>query len=233
MAGVPAALGWVAKDGRDPGENDDRGGAGQFRFAVADGAATSARPEVWAEILVHAFVGRGLDPFDPLVLPELRRQWRSEVHQRELPWYARAKLEEGGAAAFVGLELDIANHRYRCVAVGDSCLLHLRGADLLVAGPIDDWEQFDRFPRLIHTTDNDSFRAALWRTEGPYQSGDVFILASDALAKYLLRCHRLDHRIDFAMGHADSEERFADWVIHARLHDELDNDDTTVCVVRP
>ncbi|MEV0294929.1 hypothetical protein [Nocardia sp. NPDC050710] len=232
MAGIPAALGWVPKDGRDPGVNDDRGGAGLNRFAVADGAATSARAEVWAEILVHAFVGQGLDPFDPAVLAELRRLWRLEVDRARLPWHAIAKLREGGAAAFVGLELDSAEMRYRAVAVGDSCILHLRGPELLRAGPIEDWKCFNRFPQLVGTTEDESFRATLWRDEGSYQAGDVFVLASDALAKYLLRSYGHVNELD--IGSCDGEdEKFAEWVIDARLHDGLDNDDTTVCVVRP
>ncbi len=230
MPTASAQIGWVAKAGRDPGENDDRAAAGVRRFAVADGAFTSARAEVWAEILVRAFVGEHLDPFEPAVLAQLRAQWQHEVEQPNLPWYAVAKLQLGGAATFVGLELDDDGWRYRCCAIGDACLLHLREGQLLVAGPLERCEQFGRDPALITTRGADeSHRAAVWRVSGDYHPGDRFVLASDALAKYLLRHHHNGSAVDLSAVLGDS---FTDWVIAARAGDGLDNDDTTICLVQ-
>ncbi|NNH72944.1 hypothetical protein HLB23_24310 [Nocardia uniformis] len=234
MLAVPAVLGSVAKDGRDPGDNDDRAGAGLYRFAVADGAATSARPEIWAEILVHAYVGEHVDPFETNELAALREQWLREVVRPGLPWHATEKLKRGGAATFVGLDINLAARRYRAVAVGDSCLLHLREARLVRAGPLGNWELFDRFPPLVSTLAGDeSFRTALWRKEGAFEPGDVFILASDALAKYLLRSHAQDQQVDMAPCTARTADLFAEWVTKARSQSGLDNDDTTICVVTP
>ncbi|MBF6333559.1 hypothetical protein [Nocardia transvalensis] len=229
MPSASAHIGWVPKAGRDPGENDDRAAAGVRRFAVADGAATSARAEVWADILVRAFVEDHLDPFDPTVLPRLRTQWQTEVDLPDLPWHAVAKLQLGGAATFVGLELDEDQRRYRCCAIGDACLLHLRAGRLLTAGPLQRPDQFGRDPALITTRAGDeSHHAAVWRTDGAYHTDDRFVLATDALAKYLLRHHHNDTAVDLSAALTDG---FSDWVAAARAGDGLDNDDTTLLLV--
>ncbi|MGV9414770.1 hypothetical protein ACWDOP_33125 [Nocardia sp. NPDC003693] len=74
LDGSLATISSVAKDGREHDENEDRVAAGLRRVAIADGASTSARPEVWAEILVHTFVNDAKDPFEPQVLSELRQR---------------------------------------------------------------------------------------------------------------------------------------------------------------
>lgn len=230
ITSASAVIGRVAKDGREPDENEDRADAGPRRAAVADGASTSARAEVWAEILVQAFVNDHKDPFDPQVLTQLRQLWHDTVHRPDLPWYATAKLRDGGAAAFVGLELDPDSQRYSVCAIGDACLLHLRGPELLSAVPVERWERFGRFPTLVTTkAADDSHRPTLWRDGDYYRPGDIFVLASDALAKYLLRRHQQQGRPIDPRVALDGD--FASWVASARLHDDLDNDDTTVCVV--
>ncbi len=95
----------MSKRGRSDAENEDRVAydVGSGRFAVADGASTSARSEVWSEILVNAFTRDGVDPLAPDVLDRLRQAWWKQVARPGLPWWAVEKLPQGAAAAFVGL----------------------------------------------------------------------------------------------------------------------------------
>ncbi|MFD3744027.1 protein phosphatase 2C domain-containing protein [Nocardia sp. NPDC058633] len=220
------------KEGRDPDENDDRavGGTGS-RFALADGASTTARAEEWAELLVAAYAINGLDILELCVLDALRSQWRERVDTAGLPWYAREKLRLGGAATFVGVDIDVAHQRYRAIGIGDACLLHLRDREVITAGPLDHPRQFGRTPALIttHTADA-SHRAALWEHGDGYEDGDHIVLASDGLAKYLLERHRNGAPIDVATIPGDDDE-FRTWVAHARRAG-MDNDDTTICAVR-
>ncbi len=233
MAGVSAAaLGWVVKDGRDPGEYEDSAVAGNYRFAVADGASDSARAEVWADLLVYAFVREQVDPFDAGELNRLRHLWRGEVYRPGLPWHALSKLALGGAATFLGVSVDPDQTSYSVTALGDSCLLHLRAGLLVTGGPVDGSTRFGRKPACVKSTfEDDSFHNLLWRFTIPYKPGDVLILATDALSKYLLRCHEQNRKLDVE-SHLDTNEAFGEWVVHARAHDGLENDDTTICVVR-
>ncbi|WP_433193994.1 hypothetical protein ACQP1G_35205 [Nocardia sp. CA-107356] len=220
------------KEGRDPDENDDRavGGTGS-RFALADGASTSARADVWAEILVCAYVLEGADILEPIVLESLRSDWWQQVHSDDLPWYALAKLQHGGAATFVGMDINFAEQRYCAFAVGDACLLHIRRGRVITAGPLNHPRRFGRTPPLITTQAGDhSHRATLWEHEDGYVCGDQVVLASDGLAKYLLEQHCSGATIDVAAIPGNDNE-FRAWVADARRAG-MDNDDTTICMVQ-
>lgn len=235
MTAVSAALGSVPKDGRTEEENEDRAAAGLFRFALADGATDSGRAEVWAELLVKAFVSSWptpVDIFDARVLDSLRLSWRNEVYREGLPWHAEWKLDTRPAAAtFAGVAVDQPSRSYTAVAVGDCCVFHIRRAALVSAGPIADWRNFGSRPDLVRAASSDiSPLSAQWRYEAAYQCGDALVLATDALAKFLLRQHERTRKVDIDEYGVGSDS-FADWVAAARGLEELDNDDTTICVV--
>lgn len=194
--------------------------------AISDGASTAARPEVWSRLLTESYTA-GADPLTPEVLAELRQRWHAAVRDDALPWYAVAKLAEGSAATFLGLRVD--GDRYAATGVGDSCLFHLSGERLVSVGPLEDWTQFSRFPALISTS-GDLDAAAIWRTEGEAADGDVFVLATDAVAQHLLRSHACDDVVPAVHEHLDSAADFAAYVERERGRG-LANDDSTVCVV--
>ncbi|MEV6228061.1 hypothetical protein AB0L88_09360 [Saccharopolyspora shandongensis] len=231
----------MSKSGRTAAENEDScaADAARGRFAVADGASTSARPEIWSRLLVDAFVRDRLDPLAPDVLGQLREQWWQQVWAPDLPWFAHEKLLLGAAAAFVGLcvsadpgvaDQPSATNRYRARAVGDSCLLHLRGHRVLVAGPLDRPAGFSRFVELLHSGRQAPPPAdAVWEVRGTFRPGDVFVLASDTAAKNLLAEYT---ECGYAPEQAKRLARrslFDDFV--AQVRDSGQNDDMTVCVV--
>ncbi len=235
MTTPSAALGSVPKDGRTAAENDDRAAAGQLRYAVADGATDSGRAGVWAEILAAGFVLNWPVPvriFDTRTLDRLRVRWRRTVYRDTLPWHAIWKLDrDPAAAAFAGVELDPPSRSYDVVAVGDCCVFHIRRRKLVDVGPIDDWRKFTSRPDLVKATrGEESHRAALWQYHGTYEHGDLLVLATDALSKYLLRRYERTGEVDIDECDVGSDH-FADWVVGARGTGELDNDDTTACVV--
>ncbi|MFI6227929.1 protein phosphatase 2C domain-containing protein [Micromonospora echinospora] len=223
----------VPKLGREPAENEDSvttdPGAG--RFAVADGASTSARSEIWSRLLVEAFVSEQSDPFDPPTLAQLRGRWSVLVNDPTLPWYAQAKLQHGAAATFLGLSLDPVSVSYRAVAMGDSCLFHLRGTGIVQVGPIDQADGFGRFPELLSTRPDVPVRKPTVLV-GEYRPGDVFALATDAMAAFLLAVHERYGRVPPVVELVHSAQRYARFVAQYRWRGQLTNDDTTLCVVR-
>ncbi|WP_067669620.1 hypothetical protein [Nocardia miyunensis] len=231
MPSATATLWSITK--ADKPVNEDRADASADRFAIADGTSDSARAEVWADILVKAYVREHIEPWDAAELTRLRRLWRDEVYLPTLPWHAKSKLARGAGATFVGVRLTPDRACYDVTAVGDSCLLHFRDESLVTAGPVDGCTRFGRNPPSIRSPfgDADTFRKSLWRFTIPYQPGDTLLLATDALSKYLLRAHEQGRKVDMGE-HLATEEAFAQWVTDARAHDDLDNDDTTVCVVQ-
>lgn len=172
----------------------------RFRFAAADGASASSYSRVWARQLVRGFVtGRLREDNLAEALATLGRRWARHVRgvqgSRPLPWYAEQKLEKGAFAALVGLEIedgadqDPERWGWRALAVGDSCLIHMRRRNVECLFPIDQADSFGITPVLL-PTDAAAASAALSEcriTSGSGVAGDRFYLMTDALAQWFLR----------------------------------------------
>lgn len=232
LAGLSAAVYTVPKLGRESAENEDSATMDVVagRFAIADGASTSARPEVWSRLLVEAFVSERSDPLEPQTLARLRARWTVLVNDPTLPWYAQAKLQHGADAAFLGLNIDPATVTYRAAAVGDSCLFQVRGQHIVRVGPVEQARDFSRFPELLSSRANVPIGKVNVLT-GMYQPGDVFALATDAMAMFLLTVHERYGRLPSLTELVRDRERYARCVAQYRWRGQLANDDTTLCVV--
>lgn len=226
---------WLPKQGHSPDEYEDATAQpveapdGTIRAAVADGATEAAFAGAWARTLVEEFVGANVtvpETFSESI-HRTRRVFGQRIaeHATELPWYAAAKAEEGAFAAFLGLVL-YPNGAWRAVAVGDCCLFHLRDGDVLAAWPIDDPDDFGNRPDLLGSR-LDVSQPEAQTTSAQWGPGDRFLLASDALAAYLLAN-------DPAAVAGLDDPAFASFVGEARA-DGLRNDDVTLVeiVMRP
>ncbi|MEU6129743.1 protein phosphatase 2C domain-containing protein [Saccharopolyspora sp. NPDC047091] len=214
----------TVKQGYEESENEDACAADpvSLRFAVADGASTAARSDVWSRLLVEAFVHEHLDPTDPGTRRELSSRWLAAVWRADLAWFAQEKLSGGSAATFVGLTFS--DETYRVHAVGDSCLFHLRGDRVLLAGPMFDPDEFDRFPELLRTSSESRGGDAVWEAVGTHLSGDVFVLATDAVAATFLTACSTEGRVP--AHYVDTPSELVD-----RARNEGRNDDMTMCVI--
>ena len=174
-------------------EDSFRGELSSWRCAVADGATESAFSREWAQLLVQSF---GHHQFR---LKEQQRLWESTVKQGPLPWYLESKISRGAHAAFIGLSVrdpwpagaadDPQTGTWRAFAVGDSCLFHVRGNELLTAGPLSRSEEFGNNPFLLSTTSRSPIsrhNPLVSLLSGTWESNDAFYLATDALAQWLL-----------------------------------------------
>jgi serine/threonine protein phosphatase PrpC len=221
----------VARLGRTPEENEDSYAVcpETGRFAVADGASTSARPDVWSRLLVDAYVHDAADPLAPDTLGALRERWWDEVDRPGLPWFAQAKLQSGADASFLGLRVDAAEQLWAATCVGDSCLFHLRHGRVRSVGPVERSGDFVRFAELVNSRPVPTPEPTT--TAGTYRSGDVFVLATDAMAHFLLWVSEIRGTIPSMSRLTRSPARFERMVAAYRHHGVLGNDDTTICVV--
>lgn len=200
------------------------------RFAVADGASESSFARLWAELLVEAFVTGALSAGTLVAdLRPLQDRWRAEVATRPLPWYATEKVRSGAFAALVGLEVQ-EDGRWRALAVGDCCVLHVRNDIILRSFPLEEAAAFDNRPLLLssnperngHLADRDPAACGRW------QPGDTFLLMSDAIAAHLLRRVKED-----GIGVRDAlpflgQQGFRSWAATRRAERTLRNDDVTL-----
>ena len=193
---------WLPKEGHSAEEYEDAfaGDVASGRFALSDGASESAFARLWANLLVEDFVAqRCVEVRDwHKRLPEVRQQWQEQLAPRQFPWHAEQKFRDGSFATFLGVEIrsDGSGLRWQAVAVGDSCLFHTRGDQLLCAWPLEKSEQFNDSPHLVGSRtpkDEVNYNRALWKP--PHSDGDDQLqllpddrlwLMTDALAQWFL-----------------------------------------------
>ncbi len=215
----------------------------KFRFAVADGASEGMLSGPWASILVRTFcqTDKSAKSMEELLARahEEWQRWRAlYLHRREqtnrpIQWFEEPGLEKGAFSTLLGLSLT--DEGWKAVALGDSCLFHLRGGALAVSFPIQQAVDFGVRPFLIASDPprNEGLLDYVRNAEGDWRIGDQFYLVTDALAHWLLeeveaeqppwdilRQHTLSKRPDFA-----------NWINELRSAKRMRNDDVTlVCV---
>lgn len=220
------------KRGHAPAEYEDAAAcstaaAFPLHAAVADGATESAYAQSWAQRLVTGWVAAA--PTAPAAfaaaLPAWRAAWQDDVAARTQgqPWYAAAKAEQGAYAALLGLTLQAAG-TWQALCVGDCTLFQLRDDALLTAWPFDAPDAFGHRPALVASRPPPSPAApdaAPDATGGSWRPGDTFLLASDALAAWLLRTGP-------SVACALDADAFVSRVQAARADGTLRNDDVTL-----
>jgi len=204
------------------------------RFAVTDGATEAFHAQQWARNLADRWVRNEAT----LTLEEFR-QWVAkegrELHDSwnglTLSWYSEEKARSGSFAAFVGVELDLKSSTpsWQAIALGDTCLLHCRGAALLKSFPLSRSESFNSTPILVASNAalHESTMSSAMVDSGVCENSDVLLLASDAAASWCLqRFENGDFDADFLTGKDDEElRRFFDG---ERQAGRIRNDDLAI-----
>lgn len=157
------------------------------RLALADGASISYDSRLWARCLARSFVRTGTLTPDSIT-PALALY--AAAHGRdEQPWHVAAAIEAGSFATILGFEW-LGARRFLLSAVGDTNAFLLRSTHLRIAWPFTSPDDFDRSPALVSSRRDHN--AALFAaggvrtTEWSLDRGDTFILATDAVAQWLL-----------------------------------------------
>ena len=231
---------WIAatvpKRGNRVEENEDATATSldALRFAVSDGATEGWESGPWAARLVVSYVER---PPTPTTFPDwlaAARNWALPVAPGPVPWYAEAKQDEGSFATLVGLELRRSRRgsgwAWRSVAIGDSCLLHVRGEELVLAIPLGSAEEFGNRPALVPSATTRPCPEPQWFA-GRARPGDLFLLATDAAAVRLLAPAGLAEALTACRASltAHTPAPIIDW---CRTVQHATNDDVTVLATR-
>jgi hypothetical protein len=205
------------------------------RFAVADGAGESAYSGLWARLLAEEFVRGGeAQAAWPGWIAPLQKRWADAVRlppgAEPLPWYLEERYNQGAFATFLGAVVDEGG--WQALAVGDSCLFHVRLGEMQKAFPLTHSSQFGNSPWLVGSrtsTDEVPLRQGL-QAAGDWQPGDRLWLMTDALARWFLHAAEAGEQpwrmLEELLGQTD--DRFAEWVHQLRASRQLRNDDTTL-----
>ncbi|HEY3788986.1 MAG TPA: protein phosphatase 2C domain-containing protein [Urbifossiella sp.] len=192
---IPHLQGWfsasVPKAGNRGAENEDAVAADikRVRFALADGATEGWQSRTWANHLAQAYIRKPPGPPDfHQWLADLRKSWTPPAPKSE-HWYAEAKQEQGSFATILGLEFrratDSSGLIWKAVAVGDTCLFVVRG-NTCEPFPINSADEFGNQPPLVPSSTDRDCPDPEWLA-GWAEPGDLFLLATDAVARFILQ----------------------------------------------
>jgi len=216
------------------------------RLAVADGASDAFESRLWARALVRSFV-REPPPLEDRVrwedmvrwLESSIEEWRARIDWERLPWYAEEKARRGAFSTLIGLTFAwpssnaaqdaIFPGHWRALAIGDTCLFQVRGDAVIVRFPVEQAADFGTAPPLLSTRPDYNRRSleALQTRSGECRPGDLFILATDALAAWFLEELEAGEQ-PWQRLEKLTPGRFTRMVEHLRWKGRMRNDDVTL-----
>lgn len=217
----------------------------EFRCALADGATDTVFSKRWAELLMSGYAINEWSEksISSQSLAGLRERWESHVAVKELPWYTLEKAKRGAAAALVSLRISDVGRRWSGVAIGDSCLFHIRNRTVIARLPEFSASDFSNVVSLVSTNnesiDDDFEQLKHLRDKDNWLPGDRFYLMSDALASWFIK--KIEDGKQFQaitlLGRFDTQLEFERFVTAERKKVSssgaraLPDDDTTLIVV--
>ncbi len=114
------------------------------------------------------------------------QDWQEQIGAKDLPWFAREKLRNGSFATFAGVRFaSDPSGEWEACSYGDACLFVVRNDAVLLSSPITSSEAFNNNPPLLATL-ADVVPEHVRIVTGIAEPGDIFYLATDALAQWFL-----------------------------------------------
>jgi len=206
--------------------------------AVTDGASEGIFCRIWAGILARRFVADPPNFSDPVAVAKwvggCRAAWRQDINYAGLRSTQQNKVSETGAAAtLVGLRIGAVgpdgSAGWRATAVGDACLYWVRDGRLVGTFPLAAHGHLDSTPALLRTKPGPP--AGPLAGGGTCRPGDLFLLATDAVAGALFRA-AAEGPVEWARYAALDDEPWRAEVADLRAAGRMVNDDCTLVVLR-
>ena len=198
---------------------------------------------MWAECLVKDFCeGTSLsfekENWNEWIEP-LQQKWLKQAIARvqETKRFIsidRLSRSESAASTFIGLEIDKTKAEWKAMIIGDSCLFHIRNSKLEASYLIKESEEFTNRPEAFASFAKDN-RYEPTLVTGQMKPCDMFILATDALAKWIIQ-HQEAGKLKDALKQLislDKREQFNDFVEKAREAEDIPlvNDDVALMLI--
>lgn len=211
-----------------------------LNIAIADGATESSFAKEWANILTRSFNKSKL-PLNKTFLkklPVLRKKFSGLMQGKVLPWYAQEKADKGAFSTFLGIRINLIEHKYDAVAIGDCCYFQIREDVIINQSPIIHSEEFGNNPYLVSSNPvkNIDINNYLIDSKGDLQKGDILMLMSDALAHWFLKNNESNDRPwEILIGIKNeivlSNESFILWLNEQRKLKCIKNDDVVLAIL--
>lgn len=214
-----------------------------LRVAIADGATQSFRPGPWAAVLVEAFAGGVIRPGQrtDVILERLQSvtpAWKAQtVLGPDAPWHQEARSLRGAAAAFAGIEVRWRHRRWEwsSLALGDSVVIVLHADGTISRSVPLEGSGWEPKPLMFSTrpTNNEAVRGVRLRARGHLPGSFTIVLATDAIAYWLLaKAEQHDLAVSALRQAVTSRPAFGAFVEQLRSEGVPDDDMTMVVVDR-
>lgn len=210
--------------------------------AIADGASSSLYPRTWADILVKKFCEYSGNSIQEIYknwqqwLKPLQHEWfqyyQAIQQDATVEWYRKATQNKNfGSSTFVGLKLHTpdqgGNTYWECLAIGDSCLFQVKAnSKEIIPFPMTRYEDFSSVTDAVHSLSQYKSPPPLF-CNGYYDKNDIFLLATDALAEWILKDLESQGKRWVKLLTLSDQEEFAKLIENLRSDKLIENDDTT------
>jgi hypothetical protein len=209
--------------------------------AVCDGAGTAFESRLWARLLADAFVTAPPPEWTGAAVLDwadtVARYWQKEIPWQHLNPFEEEKARQGSAATLVGMQFAVppphaTTGTWQCLALGDSCLFQMRQGQPVAALPLQRSADFNAHPPLLSTQRSitEQYIGKLVTYEGIWQTGDTFLLMTDAIAAWFLREGEQGTEPWEFLAALD-ERRFAQFVHETQTRRLMRTDDVTVFMI--
>ncbi|MCL1466631.1 protein phosphatase 2C domain-containing protein [Argonema galeatum] len=215
--------------------------------AIADGASTSLFPGEWAKLLVKHFCDYNQDSIESIyqqweqwlkpIQEEWRKFWFAEIQKKNAPWNVKAIRKENYASATcIGLKFrplsETGEKTWEAIAVGDSCLFQIKARENnFIAFPINKSESFQTVTDCFHSLPEQKSSSPKYN-RGFYEEGDIFLLATDALAEWIFKDLESGSDKRTNLISISTPDEFKNFIEQLRGDNLIKNDDTTICRIK-
>ncbi len=215
------------------------------RYAIADGATLSFFPKEWARLLVDCFCDK--KEIYLSLEDENWEEWIEPIQQEWLEYVSKTVQEsktymlvdrlsrlESALSTFIGIEFNRDKEEWKALIIGDSCLFHQSESEFR-SYPLQKLEDFPHrpnsfasFPKEKPVGDTPEI------ISGKASPGDIFILATDALSKWIIQhdeARNLNNILE-RLKKIENNGQFEQFVDQARNEEvRLVNDDVTLMFI--
>lgn len=239
---------WLPKDADETAQYQDAFAldAETGRAAIADGVSSAIFSGPWARLLTLGIVAEPPPLEDSAAfqgwLAEKRAAWINTIDTSKLTWYQRPKMVDGAMTTLLWLELLpsetnaeglATSYDLRSFAIGDSCLFHLRGGELLYWFPLASAGEFGLNPAVVGSVDRQldhllGFKAR----DHDCLPGDLLVLATDAVALWAVERQESGEAVDWARYWDCSDDDWRGEIFALRDAKQMRFDDSTLVLLR-
>ncbi|HEX7375640.1 MAG TPA: hypothetical protein VF278_00940 [Pirellulales bacterium] len=239
---------WLPKDADETAQYQDAYAldAENGRAAIADGVSSAIFSGPWARLLTLGIVAQPPDLNDTAAfqawLAENRAAWINSIDTSKLTWYQRPKMVDGAMTTLLWLELSPAetnaaglatSYHLQSFAIGDSCLFHLRGGELLYWFPLESSGDFGLNPAVVASVDRQLDHLLAFKNRAhDCLPGDLLVLATDAVALWAVERLEAGEAVDWSRYWDCSDEDWRAEIDAARDAKQMRFDDSTLVLLR-